>query len=216
MIAWNYRTFNEPRKAKITWVYTAIATILIFGCVFLLLDDIVYNFRIPKFLIPFVYALPASWLVRHFQGRSISAHIDAGGKAYRWWGRFAVGLTGLAISLALIVGFAFLSDASLTTKTYGITKNEIRFNKNRLTEAEVDRLAEGLIKTNYFNDRRTKHVTVKKRNTTYELHLPAANTIGDYAEKIMPLLRLRRDLQALFPDNKIVLDFRVGCNFKRF
>lgn len=51
----------------------------------------------------------------------------------------------------LILSLAFLIDsvanASILTKTYGIIRHEIIFDKNNITEAGIDMLSESLIQT---------------------------------------------------------------------
>jgi len=108
LIAQNFKAFNEPHKAKITWVYTIAATILIYGTIFLL-----NYFKIhAEILIAFIFTGIAYMLGEKFQGRDISAHIASGGKLYSLWRVIPVSLIGLAVTFAaviiLVVVFAVL------------------------------------------------------------------------------------------------------------
>jgi len=103
-IAENFKTFNKPRKAKITWAWTIAATILIFGVSFFVPADL----KSPKFLIPPIYTGVAYGLMRHFQKWSIAVHIVSGGESYSWWRVIAVCLIGLAISFVILFAFAAL------------------------------------------------------------------------------------------------------------
>lgn len=50
-IAENFKVFGEYEKAKKTWIYTIIATVIIFGGIFLIPDDV----KVPNQIIPLVY-----------------------------------------------------------------------------------------------------------------------------------------------------------------
>src|SRR3970040_1304083 len=123
LIAENVKAFNEFDKAKMTWIYAIITTIVVFGGVFLIPD----NVKIPNQVIPLIYTAIAYYLVQHFQGQNISTHLDSGGQLFSWWRTIAVGLIGLAITIIPIFGFALLSDETSNigtdTKTYGIINN---------------------------------------------------------------------------------------------
>lgn len=107
LIAENFKSFNEINKAKKTWIYTIIATILIFGGIFLIPENVLEN--IPKYITPLFYTAIAYGLVKHYQGKNISAFIALGGKQFGWGRTIIVSLIGLAITIASIFGFIFLS-----------------------------------------------------------------------------------------------------------
>ncbi len=209
LIAENFKAFNETDKAKKTWIYAIIATVVVFGGVFLIPE----NVKIPNQIIPLIYTAIAYFLVQHFQGQNISEHINSGGELFGWWRTIAVAIIGLIITIILIFGFALLSDnvdnASTSTKTYGIMKHEIAFDKNNIAETEVDKLADGLIKTTFFDEEVTKYVYAKKINNTYELSLSVVNGIADDIQALQPFIDLRTGLQKLFPNNKIVFKLVV-------
>lgn len=171
LIAENFKAFNEFDKAKMTWIYAIIVTILVFGGVFLIPD----NVKMPNQVIPLIYTAIAYYLVQHFQGQNISTHLNSGGQLFSWWRTIAVGLIGLAITIIPILGFALLSDETSNigtdTKTYGIMKHEIAFDKNNISENEVNKIADGFIKTTFFDEVVTKFVYAKKVNNNYELSI---------------------------------------------
>ena len=74
LIAENFKAFNDINKAKKTWIYAIIATIIIFGGVFM----IPQNIKIPNQIIPLIYSGIAYYLVQHFQGQQIVKHINSG------------------------------------------------------------------------------------------------------------------------------------------
>lgn len=209
LIAENFKAFNEIDKAKKTWIYAIIATIVIFGSVFLISD----NIKIPNQIIPLIYTAIAYYIVQHFQGQNIATHINSGGQLFSWWRTIAVGIIGLAITIIPIFGFVLLSDSvantSISTKTYGIMKHEIAFDKDNITEAEVNQLADGLIKTTFFDEAITKYVYAKKVNNTYELSISVIDGIANDSQALQPFIDLRADLQTLFSNNKIIFKLVV-------
>jgi len=210
LIAENFKAFNEFDKAKMTWIYAIIATIVVFGGVFLIPD----NVKMPNQVIPLIYTAIAYYLVKHFQGQNISTHLDSGGQLFSWWRTIAVGLIGLAITIIPIFGFALLSDETSNigtdTKTYGIMKHEIAFDKNNISESEVNKIADGFIKTTFFDEAVTKFVYAKKVNNNYELSISVVDGLADDSQALQPFLDLRTGLQTLFPNNKIIFKLVVG------
>jgi hypothetical protein len=102
LMAKNFKAFNEISKAKKTWIYSIIGTILIFGGAFLIPDDV----KMPKQIIPLLYTMIAYLFAKHFQSKNISAYIALGGKPFGWRRTIVVSLIGLGITLVLI--FVFL------------------------------------------------------------------------------------------------------------
>jgi hypothetical protein len=107
IIAENFKAFNETEKAKKAWIYTIIGTIIIFGGIFSIPEDILES--IPRYFIPLVYTAIAYGFVKHFQEKNISAFIALGGKPFGWWRTIAVSLIGLVITAAFIFIFAFIT-----------------------------------------------------------------------------------------------------------
>lgn len=98
VMAKNFKAFNEPAKAAITWICTIIATVVIFGVIFSIKDSA----KIPGQLIPIIYTVIMSSLMKHFQGAAITSHINAGGQIYNWGRVVVVGLLGLLSTFAII------------------------------------------------------------------------------------------------------------------
>ena len=106
LIAENFKAFNEIDKAKKTWIYTIIGTIIIFGGIFSIPEDILES--IPRYFIPLIYTAVAYGFIKHYQGKNISAFIALGGKPFGWWRTIIVSLIGLAITAVSIFAFLFL------------------------------------------------------------------------------------------------------------
>ena len=209
LIAENFKVFNEPDKAKKTWIYAIIATVLIFGGIFLIPNPD----KIPEQLIPLIYTAIAYYLVKHFQGTQIDSHIKAGGQVYNWWRAFGIGLLGTIVILLPILGIALLSDTATTVgtanKTYGILKHEIAFDKNNISELEVDKLADGFISTTFFDQSFKKYVYVKKVGVNYEISISVNKTVSTSSDALATITKFRNDMQALFPRHKIIFKLVV-------
>jgi len=104
LIAENFKVFNQPERVRTTWIYSIIATIVIFGGVFLIPD----NVKIPNQIIPIIYSLIAYQIVQIYQKAKITTHINAGGQAYGWWRIIGIGLIGLTITVIVVFGIAML------------------------------------------------------------------------------------------------------------
>ncbi len=210
LMAENFKAFDEADKARKTWIYTIMATIVIFGCVLLIPE----NIKIPNQVIPLIYLLVVYYLVKHFQGQRISEHIDSGGPIYKWWRTAMVALIGLIVSVIVIFGLLFLSggleDTSTASKTYGTMKHEIAFDKNNISEKEVDEIAHALAETTFFDEAVTKYVYAKKVNDQYEISISVVEGIENNSEALQWFTDLRADLQTLFPRNKIIVKLIVN------
>ncbi len=209
LIAENFKVFGDTDKVKKTWIFAIVATVVIFGGIFLVPDID----KIPKHIIPIIYTAIAYVLVQHYQGAKINSHISAGGQLFNWWRAAGIGLVGAIITFLSILGIAYLSDsvanASVTTKTYGIMKHEIDFDKSNISEKEVDNLADGFVKTTFFAQAVAKKVYAKKVGNNYELSFACDKSVTSSSDALEPFLQLRNDMQTLFPDHKIIFNFVV-------
>ena len=209
LIAENFKAFNELNKVRITWIYSILATIIIFGGVFLIPDVE----KIPRQLIPFVYTAIAYFIVQHFQGDKIKDFIKNGGESYKWWRALVIGLIGIIITILPIFGIAYASEtakeANITTKTYGIVKHEIAFDKDNIQEKDIDKLADGFIKTTFFDQSVTKYVFVKRIDKNYEISISCNKSVTDSPEALEPFIQLHKDIQTMYPDNKIIFNLVV-------
>ena len=223
IIAENFKTFNETRKAQITWGISIVVTILIFGSLLALPETIVEN--IPKQIIPLIYTAIASAIIYHYQKTKIEDHLAEGGKKYGWGRAICVGVIGLIITLLFIAITAFLAgdlshkNPDLTSKTYGKIRHEIYYNKDNISENEIDQIAYGLTETTFFDNVFQKSVYVEKVNSDYEITISVVKSAINNNEALSHFIQLKNDLQNYFPNNKIVinltLDYDTGNVAKR-
>jgi hypothetical protein len=209
LIAENFKTFNKNIAARNTWIFAIMATIVIFGGAFLVPNAE----KIPRQIIPIIYTAIAYALVKHYQGSEINAHLSKGGPIFSWWKTLGISIVGLLITIIPIFGIAYLSDNSTNavtdTKTYGTMKHQIAFDKTNITEGEVDKLAEALTKTTFFDDAVTKYVYAKKLGKNYEISISCDISVTTNSTALAPFIQLRKDMQSLFPTNKIVFNIVV-------
>ena len=103
LIAENFKTFGEISEARKTWVYSILATIIIFSGAFLIPDDL----EIPNLSIPLLCTAIAYLFVKYFQGKNISAFIASGGKPFGWGRTIVVSVIGLVITFVLLLFVLF-------------------------------------------------------------------------------------------------------------
>jgi hypothetical protein len=107
LIAENYRKLGERSKVWKTWLFTGLATILIFGYVFFIQSP-----DSPNYLVPIVYSLITAYLVKWLQGDRIKLHQQNMGEFYSWWRAVLVALIGAVITVAIAVIFLISTDTS--------------------------------------------------------------------------------------------------------
>ncbi len=204
LIAENFKVFKEKEKVKITWVITIIFTVVLFTTVVLLPDSI----HVPNYIIPIIYTGAAHFLITRYQGEKINSHIANGGLTYSGWRIALISLIGLVVTVAPFVFSALIYDGAtnfnIDTKTYGPTQNEITYEKS-LTVVEVDKMADALFSTGFFDDAEKKYVYERKVGNDYELRIGIEpNRVNEDGFK-QAFKGFRDDLQTLFPNNKIVI-----------
>lgn len=209
LIAENFTAFDEREKATKTWIYAIISTVLIFGSLFLIPE----LEKIPNQIFPLVYTAIAYFLVQRFQGEKITSHLNAGGAYHSWWRTLSVSIIALVITVIPVIGFVLYSessaDASLSARTYGVMNHEIVFDAANISESEVDKIADGLVSTAFFDDQVTKYVFAKKSDAQYDLYISVVDGIAEDETALAPFRELRSDLQGLFPENKVSFNLVV-------
>ncbi|MBC7399393.1 MAG: hypothetical protein H7289_05555 [Mucilaginibacter sp.] len=124
---------------------------------------------------------------------------------------FIFGFIAIAIALFVIFGSKLFTKPVVLTqmKSYGQMKHEVTFDKNNISEEEVDYLADGLTKANFFDEAATKYVYIKKIHKTIELSISANPLIGSNPPAMQAFVDLQKNMQKQFPQNKIVINLVV-------
>jgi hypothetical protein len=98
-------------------------------------------------------------------------------------------------------------------KSYGNMNHEVTYDKNNITDEEVDYLADGLTRANFFDNAVTKYIYIKKIKDTVNFSISANPLITSNPPAMQAFVDLRKNMQKQFPKNKIVIDL-VVFNFK--
>jgi len=201
MIGENFKAFGERDRIWKTWVISIAVTVLLFVSVLVPQLD-----RVPGFFFALVYTVIAYSCVRLYQGERIDAHINTGGAVYGWGRIIGIAVLGGILTGALFLAGGFMAGTfsdTKTTKTYGALKHEILFEKDNITEIEVDKLGEFFIGRNFFDNEKQKFTDAKKIGNNYEIVIYCNNSIKSDAEAVGYFIDLRNDMQNMFPGNKI-------------
>jgi hypothetical protein len=106
LISENYRVFNEDKKSKVAILGGVMATILLFGIIFMLPD----TKKVPTYIIPIAYSWATYLLVQQLMGAQMKAHLAVGGQVYTIWRAVLASLIGLTVTLvgvfviAMVIG----------------------------------------------------------------------------------------------------------------
>jgi hypothetical protein len=209
LIAANFNAFNEPAKARNTWIGSILFTVLLFGILFMT----PMSGSIPHIVLPLIYSWIAYGLAQQLQGENISSYINSGEAIFSWWRLVGISLLGCVITVLLLFGVIYFSGDNLIaasqTKTYGVMKNEVSFDKSNTPENEVDGIADGLTKCTFFDIAVKKYVYVKKVNTNYEISISCAKDVTASPDNLTAFKLLRNNMQKLYPNNKIIINLVV-------
>ncbi|GAB3936655.1 hypothetical protein [Mucilaginibacter myungsuensis] len=107
----NYKAFSKAKKVRLVWLYTIIASFIIFGVVLILPADAATNRGSLKYLVPLLYSWAAFSLVKYLQEGLINEHVASGGTNYGWGRVILISIIGCAITFAalFIVLFVLLT-----------------------------------------------------------------------------------------------------------
>jgi hypothetical protein len=125
------------------------------------------------------------------------------------------GIVAIAIALFCVFGLKIFSPKPVVQvmKSYGNMNHEVTYDKNNITDEEVDYLADGLTRANFFDNAVTKYIYIKKIKDTVNFSISANPLITSNPPAMQAFVDLRKNMQKQFPKNKIVIDL-VVFNFK--
>ncbi len=204
LLAANFKTLDEGKKVRKTWIYAILLTVIIFCIIFLVPDPD----KVPRLLIPFIYTGIVYFLIKKLQKGNVAHYVQEGGAVYSWWRTLGIALIGVLATLLVFVGVAHYADPSAyyTTKTYGVQQHEINFYRNNIPEKEVDQIANALTQATFFDDELKKSVFVQKDQGNYEISIVVVNGVGSDPNIVTPFSQLRDNVQLFFPFNKVIIN----------
>jgi hypothetical protein len=100
----NFKRLGLEDKAKKCLLYSIIATIIVFGVIFLIPEDT--NIPNAAFTIPQLIAMIQ--IAKYQQGALIDEHTSSGGAMYSNWKAFGISLVFLVGIMAIIFGLVFV------------------------------------------------------------------------------------------------------------
>lgn len=203
IIAENFKTFGDNHKVGATWTISILSTVAIFLAVFKIPDSIF----IPPQLIPLVYSGIAYGIISVLQGREIEAYVIETGRVFSAGRSVVIGLIGAVTTIIPVIGYFVMADPMLTAsnKTYGQLNHEIYFDESTISDSEVDRVAEALTQTLFFDDVQQKSIFIKAIGSKYFLSIPVTGNAWNDRETVAYFESLRRRLTPLLYGNPIII-----------
>jgi len=208
LLSENFKTLGQPEKVKPTWIITIIATIVIFGGVFLIPE----NVNIPSQIIPIIYSAIAYGLFKKHQETKYNEYINSGGLIHSWWRVIGISIIGILITIVPIFAITYASETiekeNMSMKTYGLnTKHKIAFNERNISEQEVDKIAEGFKKSGFFNLSVARYVYAEKNENKYKISIAVIKGTENDKNVIQPFIDLRTQMDEYFPNN--IVEFKI-------
>ena len=105
----NFKQFGQFRHARNSWLVAILASIIIFGGIFIIPGIE----KFPKIAIPILYSVFAQYLVKQFQGNLLKTHLEKGGQMFSVWRAVLIGITGLALTLGILLLLILVTDRNI-------------------------------------------------------------------------------------------------------
>ncbi|RED43412.1 hypothetical protein DFQ10_10510 [Winogradskyella eximia] len=106
LIKENYKALNENDKGKTALIISILATVAIFGTLFLIPEAIMD--KVPNMVIPAVYTGIIYLIVNKIHGTILDTHEAHNNTFYSGWKAAGIGLISLIVLMAIIVASIFL------------------------------------------------------------------------------------------------------------
>lgn len=123
----NYLELNKPDDAKKAFVYGLLATVAVFGFIFIMPESIME--KVPNQIIPLIYTAIIYYVVEQTQGEILKLHKELGNEFYSGWKAARVGFVSLLLLITVIFGYVYLFENEENLLEYDAkmelyTKNE--------------------------------------------------------------------------------------------
>jgi len=201
LFAENFKVLGQKEKVRPTWIISILTTIVIFGSVLFIPDDV----EVPNNIIPIIYTGIAYLIFSMHQSEKVTQHIDAGGLVHEWGRVFGIGIISLLVTVSTLFAAIYVFDQEeFATKMYGTTvQHQIDFDRNNITENEIDAIAEGFKEVDFFDRSVAKYVYIVKNESTYEFYVSVFKGVEKDSEMLQYFRDLRSLIDGYFPKNKI-------------
>ncbi|MDR6760145.1 hypothetical protein J2Y38_000324 [Flavobacterium sp. 2755] len=106
LLSQNFKTFNDFEKVKRTWIITLIGTVLIFGFIFLIPENVL----VPNFIFPLIYMSIVAYFTKQYQEEKINEHLKNGGEEFGWGRTIAISIAGCILIIAIMLSVFLATD----------------------------------------------------------------------------------------------------------
>jgi hypothetical protein len=205
-IGLNYRRLGNERFAKMAFVAGVVSTFVLGLSIMLVPSEI--SERIPNSFIPMIYTSIAVSMANWLQGDEINRAMQKG----------ALKASGLVITgwsiAALVVTLCTIAPFALAVPPFGFHGDKESFGpdgayrvyyQGGVSKAELEKLADYLTESGYFNDGHDLAVQVVKQNNDYTLSLPIDRRQWDRPELLDDLRNARSEIEQLVLTGKLTL-----------
>lgn len=121
LISKNFKAFGDEESARKSIFWGLLCTLVLIGG-FLIIPEHIYV-RIPQALIPGIYTVIITMLVKRLQGQKIREFIAAGGQKASGWEAFGYGVAGMLVILAFSVLVTYSTPIEGYEKTIRVDAN---------------------------------------------------------------------------------------------
>ncbi|CAM1345215.1 hypothetical protein [Tenacibaculum amylolyticum] len=126
LISQNFKALNKPNEGHKSLIIGIIATIVLFGGIFMIPEKIVT--KIPNQLLPLIYTGITWTIVEWKQGDILKIHKENGNSFFSGWKAAGIGVISLLIIGVVVFGYAYLSTNDELYEKYDIELSQ--FSKN--------------------------------------------------------------------------------------
>jgi hypothetical protein len=212
LMARNFKAFQEPEKIKYTWIYSILATILTFSSARLLSAIDHSSYQSTNLLIPLIYLAATSLMVKRYQKEKIEKLISSGIKAFTVWRGLGIGCIGLVTTLVIFIFPSFASNMitepvyQMAKREYGKLNHEIVYTNSKITESEVDSIAQALQFSGFFDEIQQKKILLDKNGDVYEISIGLIENAWNDPIVQLHFQNLENNLNMQFVDKKIIIN----------
>jgi hypothetical protein len=200
----NFKNLGQERRAITTLMLTFVFTILLFYGLFLIPDAI--SDKIPNVVFSSFYTLVVYLVYHNYFAKTINPKIAEKENKFSNGRVVAFTVMGFVINLIIIFGMAAMVPAFPGEKaTYG--ENEIFFDKQDVSVAQLDAIAKTLYDYEYFDDQYQQSVRIEKTAEGFRMLMPLDESMWNNADVILALNNLKHDLNILLhAETEIILE----------
>ena len=156
----------------------------------------------PNFFLPIVSLITAARIFKLHQKKKVEGLVTKGASKHPTWLALPIGIVSLVITCALGFGATFVVE-SLQPKTKNFDTNAIEYSV-RVDEAEVDMISDQLYQLEYWGHEDEGYLYLSKQGKEFILTFSILEEYEKDQELLDYFESLRRDLDALLPENSVV------------